>query len=134
MNARNPRLDTNVRSERFDAAVSARAIWRMQIADTNSGTYYGTDANLAKCVLINSDGSLGAKQYIVKVGGMTGSPTHVVGDIINVCRPQGGTYNGRPVVLAEVAGMSLPKPTARYQVFTPIDDTLTPIWTSLRFQ
>jgi hypothetical protein len=30
-------------------------------------------------------------------------------------------------------GAGIPKPTQRYQVFTPIDDTLLPSWTDLRF-
>lgn len=31
-------------------------------------------------------------------------------------------------------GNLLPQPTDRYQVFTPIDDTLVPIWTTARFE
>lgn len=30
-------------------------------------------------------------------------------------------------------GAGIPPPTKKYQVFTPIDDTLVPIWTSARF-
>ncbi|MDB5295301.1 MAG: hypothetical protein JWO31_1284 [Phycisphaerales bacterium] len=32
-----------------------------------------------------------------------------------------------------VTGSSLPAPTAKYQVYTPIDDTLVPVWTGIRF-
>lgn len=32
-----------------------------------------------------------------------------------------------------VSGGGIPAPTAKYQVFTPIDDTLKPIWTTARF-
>ena len=40
----------------------------------------------------------------------------------------------KPIVIhvAPEAGSSMPAPTAKYQVYTPIDDTLAPIWTSLR--
>jgi hypothetical protein len=47
---------------------------------------------------------------------------------------EGGTGEQWAVVRFSGSGTSIPAPTARYQVYTPLDDTLVPIWTTLRFE
>ena len=47
---------------------------------------------------------------------------------------RGDDLNGRQILLVPSGGSSIPKPTQKYQVYTPIDDTLKPVWTYLRVQ
>jgi hypothetical protein len=37
------------------------------------------------------------------------------------------------VIKIDSSGSSLPAPTAKYQVYTPVDDSLVPVWTVMRF-
>lgn len=39
-------------------------------------------------------------------------------------------YFNRLIVVSNIS--SIPRPTARYQVYSPLDDTLKPVWTALR--
>lgn len=104
-------------------------VWRMKVTAIS----VGGNTQLYTCVTCNYAGTVvGTRSYTV----FSNQP-HVVGDVIFVFQPGGGTgqtSGGRDVTLSElVASGSLPAPTQRYQVYTPIDDSLVPIWTDARF-
>lgn len=61
-----------------------------------------------------------------------GANALAVGDVVGGRVIQHAT-DGRVIFLRD-AGGGIPAPSAKYQVYTPIDDTLVPLWTTLRVQ
>lgn len=62
-------------------------------------------------------------------------PTYRVGIVVGrLAEERGRTAGGGWIVAFSGGGGSLPPPTQKYQVYTPIDDTLKPTWTTARFQ
>lgn len=128
MNEKTVRQFQTTAQEAGPGISSQYAIWRMKVTATN----VGGNANLFTCVRCNYAGTVvGTVSYTV-----FSTTSHVVGDCINVAQPGGGTgqtKGSRDVTLAEVIGATIPAPTERYQVYTPIDDSLVPVWTDIRF-
>jgi hypothetical protein len=132
-----PALRTNPNSS---AGIEAnpRPLWRFRVTETITaaggpdGTLYVVKARTYK----GGDGfdatQQGPRDYIIALLSFKD-----VGKIFFAAKVEGGVnaqYVGKPVFWIEIAGgASIPKPTERYQVYTPIDDTLVPIWTDLRF-
>jgi hypothetical protein len=86
------------------------------------------DAGIANKIYINF-------QY-PDITGAAGPSTYAVGDkFIWIKYPSPLQPGTDPATLGFVIQSSspIPAPTQKYQVYTPIDDTLVPIWTTARF-
>lgn len=57
-------------------------------------------------------------------------PTHVAEGTPGAIQPVSPVGT---LLRPETPRPAIPPPTSKYQVYTPIDDSLTPVWTSLRF-
>jgi hypothetical protein len=137
-----PALRTNPQSSAGTEAIP-RPLWRFRVTELITpatpaqpdGFYYLVKARTYKGNDSGFDATQqGPKDYIVAL--LTSKP---VGKVFHAAKVEGGlgsaaTNAGKPVFWVEVGGGEpLPKPTQRYQVYTPIDDTLIPIWTDIRF-
>lgn len=65
---------------------------------------------------------------------ITSFPAYRVGLRLGDAAAEPGRTEGGNEIFALIGGGGIPAPTEKYQVFTPIDDTLTPIWTTARFK
>lgn len=125
MNERAAQFDTNAPAVSELPSPEA-AIWRFKVTAVDPGG----NTTLLKCKACNySGGAISVREYIVRK-----SFAHVVDDLIFAAMPRGGSgqvYNNRPVDWVEL-NISLPSPTARYQLLMPIDDNFTLMWDRLR--
>jgi hypothetical protein len=92
------------------------------VSEAEFGTQYTPSATGAKVLALNM--------------AEKGKATHTVaaGSIFDARIVRRNIYNTILAVSFNPGGSSIPNPTAIYQVYTPVDSTLTPVWTSARFE
>ncbi|HEX8323488.1 MAG TPA: hypothetical protein VF595_06190 [Tepidisphaeraceae bacterium] len=77
-------------------------------------------------------GSVSESPGVVEVWSLSGSTLPGGKPILGLhVGNRGDDLNGRQIVLAMP---SIPRPYAKYQIYTPVDDTLEPTWTDMQVQ
>lgn len=122
--AREP-FDTNPPGHGDGGILPGALLYRMRVKESP----FAQNPMLMRCRMWNGTVE-GAQDYIVATGRVA-----TFGSEVLVTTVIGGTshkHGGREVVYRDLGGTVLPSPTKLYQVYTPIDATLVPIWTWLR--